>query len=92
MMTVVSLQPMKRNLTIERLSKYYRTNRKELVRKYDGKFIVITDGGVQESFDNEPQAYFFGVEKFGLGNFIMQECSSTEKDIPRFYSPVVSFR
>lgn len=79
--------------TIERLFEYYLANQSDLVKKYNGKYLIITHNGVEGSFDKEPEAYYFAIEKYGLGNFLLQRCSKGDRDYTQhFYSPVVSFR
>lgn len=62
---------------IEELFTYYLHNQDELVKKYNGKYIVITKDGVVSSWDKDAdtQAYYDAKSKYGLGNFIMQMCT-----------------
>ena len=54
---------------------YFLDNKKELVEKYNGMYIVISNSEVIESFSEENDAYYYGVEHLGLGNFIIQLCT-----------------
>ena len=44
------------------------------------------------SFDSESQGYYDAVNKYGLGNFIIQLCTPGDGAYTRrYYSPIVSF-
>jgi len=69
---------------------YYVNNQKELVKKYNGKYIVIKDEEVVDSFDSELEAYKFGVSKFKPGTFLIQPClPGSENYTQTFYSRMV---
>jgi len=55
--------------------KYYLDHQEELVKKYDGKYIIIKDCTVVGDFFDESEAYVKAVQKYGLGNFLLQYCS-----------------
>ena len=74
------------------LFKYYLEHQDELVEKYNGKYLVITKDGVQETYDNEPQGYYEAIKNYGLGSFIIQLCTPGDSAYTQHYfSPVVSF-
>lgn len=76
---------------VDKLFEYYRKNQATLVEKYSGKYLVITSDNV-ESFDNEMTAYSYAVGKYGLGNFILQLCTSGEQSYSQhFFTARVSF-
>lgn len=54
---------------------YYIEHQTELVKKYNGRFLVLKDCEVVGDYDNERDAYFASVERYCLGNFIIQYCS-----------------
>lgn len=54
---------------------YFLDNKKELVEKYGGMHIVISNCEAVMAFADENEAYRYGVEKYGLGNFIIQLCT-----------------
>lgn len=60
---------------IEALFKYYLENQDALVKKYDGKYIVITEDGVMGAFDTVRDGYDMGLNRFGKGNFMLQLCT-----------------
>ena len=60
---------------IEALFKYYLENQDDLVKKYDGKYIVITKDGVMGAFDSVREGYDTALNCFGKGNFMLQLCT-----------------
>lgn len=59
---------------------YYLENQDALVKKYDGKYIVIAKGAVQGDFSSEMDAYEFASEKFEPGTFMIQRVSSGQEN------------
>ena len=62
---------------MEKLEKefdYYLKHQDELVKKYNGKFIVIKDADVIGAFDSELEAIEKTAEKHELGTFLVQKC------------------
>lgn len=51
---------------------YYVTNQDALVEKYRGKYVVIANESVVETFDSEMGAYAFATERFVPGTFMIQ--------------------
>lgn len=60
---------------IKQLFDFYLEHQQDLVKKYNGKYLVITEAGVAGVLDDDTAAYRFGKQHFGLGNFIMQLCT-----------------
>ena len=57
---------------------FFKANQEELVKKYDGKQLVLHKCDVIASFDNVGDAFDFGCKTFGAGNFSIQRCVSGE--------------
>lgn len=53
---------------------YYIDNQLKLVKKYNGKYIVIVDNDVVGDYDSELMAYMKSVKKYPLGSFLIQLC------------------
>lgn len=70
---------------------YFLDNKKSLIQKYCNKHIVIVNCQVVDSFDDENTAYRTSVDKYGLGNFIIQLCSPNECDYSMTFHSRVSF-
>jgi hypothetical protein len=68
---------------------YYIENQKKLVKKYNGKFIVIQNNAVIGAYDSEIEAIKETVKKHKLGTFLVQKCSpGTESYTQTFHSRV----
>jgi len=59
---------------LQKQLEYFKANQKELVKKYEGKFLVIKDQQVQGVYDTEIEAYTEAKKKFDLGTFLIQQC------------------
>lgn len=70
---------------------YFLDNKKSLIETYLNQYIVIVNCQVVNSFDDENVAYRDSVDKYGLGNFIIQLCSPDECDYSMTFHSRVSF-
>lgn len=59
---------------LEKEFNYYLEHQNELVKEYDGKFIVIKGNKVLGAFSSEIEAINKTVEKHELGTFLVQKC------------------
>lgn len=59
---------------------YFIDNKDRLMSLYEGKFLVISSDFSVKAFDDEKDAFLFGVNKHGLGNFLLQECRESVVD------------
>ena len=73
------------------LLQYYLDHQKELMGKYQGRYIVITKDGVGGDFENERDAYFTAEQKYGLGTFIVQLCAAENESNSQHFMSLVSF-
>ena len=62
----------------------------ELVEKYNGKYLVIKDNQVMDTYD-ENTAYLEASDKYGLGNFILQLCTPGKEAYTEMYTPRFAF-
>ena len=60
---------------LEKEFQYYIDNQDDLVKKYNGKYIVIIGNEVVGYYDNEVDAYIDSTKKYELGTFLIQLCS-----------------
>jgi hypothetical protein len=68
---------------------YYLDNQDELVKKYDGRILVIMGEKVVGDYENYDDAYFDSVKKYELGTFLLQECTEGEEAYTEtFHSPI----
>ncbi len=69
---------------------YYIENQDELVKKYEGKYLVIKDKKVVGVYDSELEAYNDAKSKFKAGTFLIQPCMpGSESYTQTFHSRVM---
>jgi hypothetical protein len=76
---------------LEKEFKYYLEHQDELVKKYNGKFIVIKDRQVIGAFDSELEAIEKTAEKHELGTFLVQKCEPGSESYTQTYHSRVTF-
>jgi Family of unknown function (DUF5678) len=80
------------DIKLERELDYFKSNQKELVHKYEGKFLVIKDQEVYGAYNTEMEAYTEAKKKFTLGTFLIQQClPGRESYTQTFHSRAVFF-
>ena len=57
---------------------YYTNNRKKLVAKYDGKYLVIKGEEVVGSYDSEDEASFVTQKEHKTSTFLIQYCEKVK--------------
>lgn len=78
----------------ERLRKefeFYLDHQNDLVRKYNGKVIVIKDLEVIGIYDSEIEAIEKSSEQFELGTFLVQKCEPGSESYTQTYHSRVAF-
>ena len=79
-------------MALEKEFNWYLANQDELVKKYNGRFLVIVEEDVVGDYESHEQAYFVSLEKYILGSFLIQECSEGDEAYTiKYYSPRVGF-
>lgn len=71
--------------------KYYLDHQAELVRKYDGLFVVIKGRKVLGAYDNELTAINETQKTHKLGTFFVQKVSTGSQDYSQTYHSRVAF-
>lgn len=61
-------------IALEKQYNYYLEHEKELLEKYEGKYLVISNNLEVYPFDGKKEAYVYGADNCGLGNFLLQYC------------------
>ncbi len=59
---------------IEKQLQYYKDNEDALLKEYEGTFVVVSGDLKVDAFCTMKEAYDFGCEHYGLGNFLLKEC------------------
>lgn len=76
---------------LEKDFQYYLDNQEELVKKYDGKFIVIKNYTVIGVYDDELKAIEETSKKEELGTFLVQKCEPGTESYTQTYHSRVTF-
>jgi hypothetical protein len=77
--------------SLEKEFKYYLEHQKDLVKQYNGKFIVIKDLEVIGAYDSELEAVQKTAEKYKLGTFLVQKCEPGSESYRQMYHSRVTF-
>jgi len=70
---------------------YYLDNQSELVKKYDGRFVVIVGEEVVGNYESYGQALFESIKQYELGTFLIQECTEGEEAYTQTFHSRVAF-
>jgi hypothetical protein len=76
---------------LEKEFNYYLEHQDELVKKYNGKFIVIKNREVIGAFDSELEAIEKTTETHELGTFLVQKCEPGTASYTHTYNSRVLF-
>jgi hypothetical protein len=71
--------------------KYYLDHQEELVKKYNGKYIVIKGEEIIGVYDTEDTAYFETQKTQELGSFLIQFCDEGKDSYTQIFHSRVSF-
>lgn len=77
--------------TLEKEFKYYLANQDELVKKFNGKFIVIKDQEVLGAYDSDIEAIETTSKQHKLGTFLVQKCEPGSESYTQTYHSRVAF-
>jgi len=77
---------------LEREFKFYKDNKENFDKLYDGKFIAIIGEEVTGVFDDELTAYSETKKEHAVGTFLIQQCSSKADNHVQRYHSRVAFR
>ncbi len=76
---------------LEKEFNYYLEHQDELVKKYNGKFIVIKDCHVIGVFDSELEAIEKTAEQHELGTFLVQNVAPGSESYTQTYHSRAAF-
>ena len=76
---------------LEKEFHYYIEHQEELLKEYDGKFIVIKDETVIGVFDDEMKAIEETSKKHKIGTFLVQKCGPGSESYTQTYHSRVAF-
>ena len=72
--------------------KYFKDHQKELVEKFNGKFVSIVGQDVVGVFDTELDAYTAMKQKYAPGTFLIQLCEPGETSYTQTFHSRVAYR
>lgn len=70
---------------LEKEFKYYLDNQKELLKNYDGRYLVIVGEQVVSDHDTLTSALLSAQKKYEKGSFLIQKCTEGDKDYTAKY-------
>jgi hypothetical protein len=70
---------------------YYLANQEELVKKYNGKHLVIKDEQVIGAYDDQAEAYDTASAKYEAGTFLIQLCTPGNEAYTQTFHSRVTF-
>ena len=76
---------------LEKEFQYYLDNQTELVKKYDGKYIVIIGNQVIASYNSNEEAYFESLKQYQVGTFLIQHCTPGSDSYTQTFHSRVAF-
>jgi len=71
---------------------FYKAHQKELVEKYEGKFLVIRNQKVEGEYGSEIDAYTEAQKRFELGTFLIQQCLPGENSFTQTFHTRAIFK
>jgi len=79
------------NVVLQKEFEYFINNLPELVKKYKGKYLVIKNEQILNSYDSIDMAIIETKKTEALGTFLVQKCDDNEESYTRRYCSRVSF-
>jgi hypothetical protein len=76
---------------LEREFEYYLKHQDELVKQYNGKFVVIKDDKVLGAYDDEVQAVKQTSQHHEMGTFLVQKCEPGTESYTQVFHSLVAF-
>jgi hypothetical protein len=76
---------------LEKELDYYIKHQDELIKQYEGKYLLIKDQKVVGSYDTELEAYQDAKSKYELGSFLIQPCLPGEQNYTQTFHSRVTF-
>ena len=71
--------------------KYYLDNQDKLVKKHNGKHLVIMEDKVVGVFDSDKEAFFDSEAKYEAGTYLIQLCEPGDSSYTQSFHSRVSF-
>lgn len=69
---------------------YYLAHQAELVKQYNGKYLIIKNQSIKAALPSIEEATKYGNENFKPGTYLIQKCSPGDNDYTQtFHSRVI---
>lgn len=78
-------------MTLDREFAYYKEHQEELVRQYEGKYLVIVGEAVISAHASELDAYESAKVTYPLGTFLIQHCLPGQDSYTQTFHSRVTF-
>lgn len=78
-------------MALEKEFKYYIDHQDELVKKYNGKYVVIVGETIVSTHLTEMEAYLEAKKTYDLGTFLIQKVSPGENSYTQSFHSRVAF-
>ena len=78
-------------MSLDREFNYYTSHQEELVRQYNGKYLVIVGETVIGAYDTEIEAYQTAKQDHEVGTFLIQYCLPGEESYTQTFHSRVAF-
>jgi len=72
-------------MSLEKEFKYYIDNQDRLLKKYNGRVLVIKDNEVIGDYSSKTEALFETQKTHKIGTFLIQECSPGSESYTEIY-------
>jgi energy-coupling factor transporter ATP-binding protein EcfA2 len=76
---------------LEKEFKFYIEHQEELVKKYNGRVIVIKDGKVLGAYDSDMEAITETTKIHELGTFLVKKCEPGEESYTEVFHSRIAF-
>lgn len=76
------------NTNADKNYQYFIDNLAMLLAEHKGKYVVIYNETFESFHDSFKDAVVYATEKFGMGNFLIQQCNDPNTDAMVFHSRV----
>jgi len=73
---------------LEKEYDFYKSNKDDLVKKYNNKIIVIQNNEIIGVYNTKAEALQNTTKEHKIGTFLVQEIKDTDEPVIRFYSRV----
>ena len=77
---------------LEKEFKYYKDHQKDLVKKYEGRFLTIVGEEVVGDHPTQLEAYLEAKKKYEMGSFLIQHCLPGEGSYTQTFHSRVAFK